>query len=74
MDVPENLIELQRASDLEHAKLEGLNGAEWREQQEAWRMCAEASQAAITRHAVEHGLNRYELEAAVKRAARHPEA
>lgn len=74
MDVPETLIGLQRASDREHAKLEGLDGAEWREQQEAWRMTAEAVQAAVTRHAVEHGLNRYELGQAVKDAARRPEA
>lgn len=66
---------MQRAADREHAKLEGLvDDAERREQREAWRMTAEAVQAAVTRYAAEQGASRYEVEAAVKRAARHPEA
>ncbi|MDG9701646.1 hypothetical protein [Streptomyces sp. DH37] len=75
MDVPENLIELQRASNEARAKLEAATSEEERrEQREAWRMCAEAVQAAITQHAVEQSLNRYELGQAVKDAARQPEA
>ena len=74
MDVPEHLIELQKAADLEHAKLATLDGEERQEQWEAWRMCAEAVQAAVTQHAADHGESRYEVESAVKKAARHPEA
>ncbi|WP_275558458.1 hypothetical protein [Streptomyces sp. 5-6(2022)] len=67
----DRLIELQRASDAEHAKLQGLSGEEHREQWEQWRAAAETVQEAITEAA--EGANRYELEAKVKRAARHPE-
>ncbi|RSS33508.1 hypothetical protein EF902_43300 [Streptomyces sp. WAC05858] len=65
------MIELQRASDAEFAKLTGLDGEEHREQWERWRTAAETVQAAITEAA--EGQNRYELEAKVKRLARHPE-
>jgi len=37
-------------------------------------MCAEAVQAAVTQYAADHGASRYEVEAAVKKSARHPEA
>lgn len=67
----DRLIELQKASDGEHAKLQGLDGEEHRAQWERWREKAETSQAAITEAAGDG--NRYELEAKVKKAARHPE-
>ncbi|MDW6058199.1 hypothetical protein SAZ11_08870 [Streptomyces sp. FXJ1.4098] len=65
------MVDLQRASDAEHAKLKGLDGEEHREQWERWREAAETVQAAIT-EATGDG-NRYQLEAKVKKAARHPE-
>ncbi|MFD5384215.1 hypothetical protein ACFWMG_04460 [Streptomyces sp. NPDC127074] len=67
----DRLIELQRASDEEHAKLQGLDGDERRAQWEQWREAAETVQAAITEAAGDG--NRYELDARVKKAARHPE-
>ncbi|MBI0293261.1 hypothetical protein JBE04_01800 [Streptomyces sp. PRKS01-29] len=67
----DRLVHLQKASDAEHAKLQGLDGEERRAQWELWRTAAEAVQAAITEAA--EGQNRYELESRVKKAARHPE-
>lgn len=67
----DRLIELQRASDTEREKLTGLDGEEHRAQWERWRTAAETIQAAITEAAGDG--NRYELEAKVKKAARHPE-
>lgn len=51
----------------------GLTGDERDAQRTAWRDAAAAVQAAITKHAEEAGLNRYELGQAVKRAARGTE-
>ncbi|MEU8725902.1 hypothetical protein [Streptomyces sp. AgN23] len=67
----DRLIELQRASDAEFAKPTGLDGEEHQQHWERWRTAAETVQAAITKAA--EGQNRYELEARVKKAARHPE-
>lgn len=67
----DRLVDLQKAADTEHAKLRGLDGEEHREQWERWRTAAETIQAAITEAA--EGGNRYELEAKVKKAARHVE-
>lgn len=75
MDIPEHLIDLQRAANEAHARLEAATSdEERRDQREAWRMTAEAVQAAITQHAVEHSLNRYKVGQALKKAAKHPEA
>ncbi|MEU5273163.1 hypothetical protein AB0G77_32510 [Streptomyces hygroscopicus] len=57
MDLPDRLIALQRAADAEHE-------AQWKR----WCEAATTVQAAVTEHARDAGLNRYELEAAVKRA------
>ncbi|MFF5589743.1 hypothetical protein [Streptomyces hygroscopicus] len=73
MDIPDRLIELQRAADTEHAKLTALDGDEHAAQWTRWRDAAAASHAAVTEHAAKNGLNRFELEAAVKRAVRHPD-
>lgn len=62
MEIPESLIELQRAAD-------AGSSADWT----AWREAAEQVQAAITHHAEAAGENRAAVEAAVKKAARHPE-
>ena len=68
------LLDAQRAADGEYAKLRGLAGEEWDAQWARWRDAAAAVHAAISEHAAEHGLQRNEVEAAVKRAVRHPEA
>lgn len=67
----DRLVDLQQASDAEHAKLKGLDGEEHREQWERWRTAAETVQAAVTEAAGDG--NRHEVEAKVKKAARHPE-
>ncbi|MFD8142534.1 hypothetical protein [Streptomyces sp. NPDC059708] len=60
IEPPNELLELERVA--------------WTEIQEG-RLTIEtvaAVQTAITEYATEHGLNRYELEKAVKTAVRHP--
>ncbi|WP_262058549.1 hypothetical protein [Streptomyces sp. STR69] len=69
----ERLIPLERAAETERAKLAGLIGDEYEAQWQAWRTASETVQAAITEHAAESGENRYEVEKAVKTAARHSE-
>ncbi|MEU8723506.1 hypothetical protein [Streptomyces antimycoticus] len=73
MDIPDRLIELQTAADAEHAKLRGLDGDEHAAQWKRWRDAAVESQAAVTEHAQETGTPRNQIEAAVKRAVRHPD-
>lgn len=67
----EQLIDLQRTADAEHARLAGLEGEERAAQWERWRKAAVAVQTAVTEAAQEAGANRAEIEAAVKRTARH---
>ncbi|WP_063735635.1 hypothetical protein [Streptomyces sp. RTd22] len=72
MDIPDRLIALQQTADDERAKLTGLDGDEHSAQWRRWFDAAATVQAAVTDHAREAGLSRSELEAAVKRAVRHP--
>ncbi|MHA7956310.1 hypothetical protein ACX9I7_00940 [Streptomyces sp. L500] len=72
LDIPESLINLQRASVEEREKLSGLTGEDWDAQWKAWREAAERAAEAITEHAKESELNRYEVEKIVKRKALHP--
>ncbi|MEV7793396.1 hypothetical protein AB0O68_15595 [Streptomyces sp. NPDC087512] len=84
----EELVEMQRAADQAHAQVEQLRdqygpptAAPWGEQQSqtyetawrAWRDLARDVQAAVTEYAKELGEARYDAEASVKKAARHPE-
>lgn len=71
MDIPDDLIALERTAEEERARCAGLDGAEFEAQRRAWRMAATAVQAAITEHAKAAGVSRYELEMAVKAAVRH---
>jgi hypothetical protein len=71
VDIPENLIELERKAEEERARLAGLSDDEYEAQQRRWRDASAAVQAAITAHAQETGVNRYELEQSVKAAVRH---
>jgi hypothetical protein len=73
VDIPDDLINLERAAEEQRAQLAGLAGAEYEEQRRAWRTASEKVQAAITAHAEAAGENRFEVEAAVKRAVRHAE-
>lgn len=71
MDIPDELINLERAAEEERAKLAGLTGPEYEEQWRVWRRASETVQAAITEHATAADANRYEVEQAVKKAVRH---
>jgi uncharacterized protein YukE len=71
VDIPDDLITLERAAETERARLAGLAGDAYDAQWRAWRAAAETVQAAITAHADATKANRYEVEQAVKRAARH---
>jgi hypothetical protein len=72
IDIPEDLIELERSAIAEQKKAQAEPYSE--ERWAPWREAAEAFQAALTAHAeATPGVNRYELEMAVKKAVRHPE-
>jgi uncharacterized protein YukE len=71
VNIPDDLINLERAAEEARAQLAGLAGAEYEEQWRAWRTASEKVQAAITEHATTAGENRYEVEQAVKAAVRH---
>lgn len=73
MDIPDELIKLERSAEHERANLAGLAGDEYDAQWARWREASEAAQAAVTAQAEASGGNRYELEQAVKRAVRHAE-
>ncbi|MFE9949263.1 hypothetical protein ACFYRJ_17230 [Streptomyces sp. NPDC005531] len=72
IDIPEDLIELERVAVAEQRKAHGkpYTPEDW----EPWRRAAEKFQAALTAHAEATGVSRYELEMAVKKAVLHPEA
>ncbi|HEY8985724.1 MAG TPA: hypothetical protein VIU15_39905 [Streptomyces sp.] len=71
MEIPEHLITLEREAVAAHAGLAGLEDEAYAAQMTVWREAATAVQAAVTEHAREAGVDRYELEAAVKKAVRH---
>ncbi|MFE3049635.1 hypothetical protein ACFXIY_21585 [Streptomyces albidoflavus] len=75
MDIPDTLIDLQRAADAEWARLAELTDHDEREQQRVvWFEAGARAQAAVTEWAREHEKNRAKVEAAVKQAARHLES
>ncbi|QHC33940.1 hypothetical protein GR129_34705 (plasmid) [Streptomyces sp. HF10] len=65
------MIRLERAAEEARAQLADLTGREYEAQWRRWRKAAEAMQAAVTAHADAIAGNRYEVERAVKTAARH---
>ncbi|WP_086859651.1 hypothetical protein [Streptomyces milbemycinicus] len=74
MDIPDRLLDLQKAADAERAKLAGLDGDEHAAQWKRWYDAAVEIQTAVTEHAQETGTPRYQVEAAVKKVVRHPSA
>ncbi|MYX16838.1 hypothetical protein GTY67_26175 [Streptomyces sp. SID8374] len=62
IDLPQHLIDLESAA--------------WAEQQEGRLTVesADAVQQAVREHAAAAGVSRYQVEAALKRAVRHPES
>ncbi|MFF4479438.1 hypothetical protein ACFY1A_20800 [Streptomyces sp. NPDC001520] len=73
MEIPDRLIELQTAADAERDKLTGLDGQERADQWQRWFEAAATIQAAVTEHAQQTGTPRGQIEAAVKKAVRHPD-
>ncbi|WP_329453555.1 hypothetical protein OG894_44255 (plasmid) [Streptomyces sp. NBC_01724] len=71
IDIPEDLIVLERAAVEEQGK--ALAEPYTEEAWALWRKAAAAFQAAVAAHAEAAGVSRYELEMAVKRAVLHPE-
>jgi uncharacterized protein HemY len=84
----EELVMAQRTADDAHAKVQQLQDeygrpteVEWTDEQittwhtawQAWLDAARDVQAAVTSHAAEQGAARNQVEADVKKAARHPE-
>jgi hypothetical protein len=74
MDLPDDLLKLQRAADAEHARLAGLAGEEADAQRRVWFTAAAEAQDAVTVWAREQGANRFDIEAALRRATRHGDA
>ncbi|MER5917613.1 hypothetical protein ABT124_46715 [Streptomyces sp. NPDC001982] len=70
-DIPDELIILERSAEEERAKLAGLKGEDYEAQSGRWCAASEKVQLAIAKHAAAAGVNRYELEQAVKAAVRH---
>ncbi|WP_435246316.1 hypothetical protein [Streptomyces sp. NRRL F-5630] len=56
------------------ARIAGLSGEEADAQRRVWFAAAVEVQAAVTVWAREQGANRYEVEAALRRATRHADA
>jgi hypothetical protein len=73
VDVPQDLISLERAAEEQRARLAGLDGEEFEVQRRAWQEAARAAQAAIADHAKVSGRPAEVIEAAVKRAVRQAE-
>lgn len=82
----DELVEIQRAADQAHNRVEELRdsygpptASQWTEEQtqtwetawRAWRDLARDVQTAVTEHAQEQGESRQEVEAALRKAARH---
>ncbi|MFJ1865518.1 hypothetical protein ACIOD1_12885 [Streptomyces sp. NPDC088097] len=72
IEPPEHLIELQRATNT--ARAEATAGPYSAEAWRPWLEAAETVRIAVTEHAKEAGINRVDLEMAVKSAARAAEA
>ncbi|MFB6977665.1 hypothetical protein [Streptomyces scopuliridis] len=67
-EIPDDLIRLQRAANA--ARVEATRETYSREGWQPWVEAAAVVQNAIAEHAAEAGVNRFELEMAVKKAAR----
>jgi uncharacterized protein YukE len=71
VDLPDDLINLERAAEDARARMAGLAGPPYEEQWRKWREASAAVQAAITAHAKVTGENRMTVEMAVKKTVRH---
>ncbi|MHC5259888.1 hypothetical protein ACYSUO_18580 [Streptomyces sp. UC4497] len=72
IELPDDLIKLQRAADDEGKKLEHLDDDDREKQREVWFEAAAKAQAAVTVYAQEAGLNRFDVEKQLRQITRHP--
>lgn len=73
VDIPQDLISLERAAEEQRARLAGLEGEEFEVQRRAWEEATRAVRAAIADHAAVSGRSADAVESAVKRAVRQAE-
>ncbi|MGD6749428.1 hypothetical protein [Streptomyces sp. BH105] len=74
IELPDDLIRLQRAADDEGKKLEHLDADEREKQREVWFEAAATAQAAATEFAQENDLNRYDVEKQLRQVTRQPQS
>ncbi|MFZ3569444.1 hypothetical protein ACNYS0_21060 [Streptomyces sp. BH034] len=72
IELPDDLINLQRAADDEGRKLAHLDGDDLAKQREVWFDAAAKAQAAVTAYARDAALNRFDVEKQLRQATRHP--
>ena len=72
IELPDDLIELQRAADGEGKKLEHLDDSEREEQRLVWFEATAKVDAAVAKYAHEHELNRHDVEKQLRQTARRP--
>jgi hypothetical protein len=71
VELPDTLIALQRAADEEGRRIEHLDDGERAAQREAWFEAAAELRAAVEAYAAGHGLDRHEVEMALRQSVRH---
>ncbi|WP_420031852.1 hypothetical protein ACN2WE_02905 [Streptomyces sp. cg28] len=71
MELPEELIALQRAADDEGRKIEHLDDGEREQQRAVWFDAAARAQEAVTEYAAAEGLDHHEVEKELRQVARH---
>ncbi|MGD6742997.1 hypothetical protein ACOKM3_14265 [Streptomyces sp. BH106] len=74
IELPDDLIKLQRAADDEGKKLEHLDDGEREKQREVWFEAAARAQAAVTAYAEGQGLSRFDVEKQLRQVTRHPQS
>jgi hypothetical protein len=72
IELPDDLIKLQRAADDEGKKLEHLDDDERDKQREVWFEAAAKAQAAVTKFAQDNDLSRFDVEKQLRQVTRHP--
>ena len=70
----EDLVNLERLAEEAHARYTAPGVDDLDAARKAWVEAAAAFQAAVTEHAEAEGKPRIDVEMAVKKAVRHPEA
>ncbi|WP_327675248.1 MULTISPECIES: hypothetical protein [unclassified Streptomyces] len=71
MELPDDLIKLQRAADDEGKKLEHLDGDVVTAQRELWFDKVAEAQAAVAAYAKDNGLKGFDAEKRLRQVTRH---